>query len=191
MLLIGSVLGILASLVVLYLVVIRPLGVGTALVALTAALVPVALVLGAVWWLDRYTPQPRLSLVSAFAWGAIGSVLLSLFFGTFFDAWISPQEETELIDSFLGATVQAPVIEETMKSAGLFALLVWGRRYISGPLDGVVYAALIAGGFAFTENILYFGQAFSEAQAAGQTDVFWQTFVLRGLLSPFAHVGFT
>ena len=42
------------------------------------------------------------------------------------------------------------VIEETMKSAGLFALLIWGRRFISGPLDGVVYAALIAGGFAFT-----------------------------------------
>ena len=190
-LLIGSLLGILASLVVLYLVVIRPLGIGTALVALTAALVPVALVLGAVWWLDRYTPQPRLSLVSAFAWGAIGSVLLSLFFGTFFDAWISPQEETELIDSFLGATVQAPVIEETMKSAGLFALLVWGRRYISGPLDGVVYAALIAGGFAFTENILYFGNSFHQAQAAGTVDVFWQTFFLRGILSPFAHVSFT
>ena len=152
---------------------------------------PVALVLGAVWWLDRYTPQPRLSLVSAFAWGAIGSVLLSLFFGTFFDAWISPQEETELIDSFLGATVQAPVIEETMKSAGLFALLVWGRRYISGPLDGVVYAALIAGGFAFTENILYFGNSFHQAQAAGTVDVFWQTFFLRGILSPFAHVSFT
>ena len=151
----------------------------------------VALVLGAVWWLDRYTPQPRLSLVSAFAWGAIGSVLLSLFFGTFFAAWISPQEETELIDSFLGATVQAPVIEETMKSAGLFALLIWGRRFISGPLDGVVYAALIAGGFAFTENILYFGNSFHQAQAAGTVDVFWQTFFLRGILSPFAHVSFT
>jgi RsiW-degrading membrane proteinase PrsW (M82 family) len=186
-----SLLGLLASLVVLYLFVILPLGFGTSLVAFTAALVPVGLVFTAVWWLDRYTPQPRLSLVYAFAWGAIGSVLLSLFVGGFFDAWISPQDETELIDSFLGAAVQAPIVEESMKSAGLLGLLVWGRRYIAGPLDGVVYAALIAGGFAFTENILYFSNSFAQAQAEGSTDVFWQTFFLRGVLSPFAHVSFT
>ncbi|ASK66879.1 PrsW family intramembrane metalloprotease [Brachybacterium avium] len=180
-----------ASAVALYLFVILPLGFGTSLVAFTAALVPVAMIFAAVWWLDRYTPQPRMSLIYAFAWGAIGSVLLALFVGTFFDAWISPAEETQLVDSFLGAVVQAPVIEETMKSAGLIGLLVWGRRYISGPLDGVVYAALIAGGFAFTENILYFSQSFHQAQAAGEIAVFWQTFFLRGILSPFAHVSFT
>lgn len=180
-----------ASAVALYVFVILPLGFGTSLVAFTAALVPVAMVLLAVWWLDRYTPQPRMSLVYAFAWGAIGSVLLTLFFGTFFDAWISPEDETQLIDSFLGAVVQAPVVEEAMKSAGLLGLLIWGRRYISGPLDGVVYAALIAGGFAFTENILYFAQSFHQAQAAGEVAGFWQTFFLRGILSPFAHVSFT
>ena len=177
--------------VVVGLYVILPLGIGTSLVAFTAALVPVAMVLAAVWWLDRYTPQPRISLLYAFGWGAIGSVLLTLFFGTFFDAWISPPEETAAIDEFLGAVVQAPVIEEGMKSLGLIGLLIWGRRYISGPLDGVVYAALIAGGFAFTENILYFGSSFHQAQAAGEVDVFWQTFFLRGVLSPFAHVSFT
>ena len=180
-----------AAAVGLYVFVILPLGFGTSLVAFTAALVPVGIVLGSVWWIDRYTPQPRMSLVYAFAWGAIGSVLLALFFGSFFDAWISPAEETALGDSFLGATIQAPVIEESMKSAGMIGLLIWGRRYIAGPIDGVVYAALIAGGFAFTENILYFGQSFHQAQAAGTVDVFWQTFFLRGLLSPFAHVSFT
>ena len=152
---------------------------------------PVAIVLAAVWWIDRYTPQPRMSLVSAFAWGAIGSVLLTLWFGGFFTAWITPSQTDQLIDSFLGAVVQAPVVEEAMKSAGLLFLLVWGRRYIAGPIDGVVYAALIGGGFAFTENILYFGSSFHQAQAAGEVEVFWQTFFLRGLLSPFAHVSFT
>ncbi|MGO1407286.1 MAG: PrsW family intramembrane metalloprotease [Brachybacterium sp.] len=186
-----SLLMLAVSAIALYIFVILPLGFGTSLVAFTAALVPVGLIFAAVWWLDRYTPQPRLSLVYAFAWGAIGSVLLTLFFGTFFDTWISPAEETQLIDSFLGAVVQAPVVEEAMKSAGLIGLLIWGRRYISGPLDGVVYAALIAGGFAFTENILYFAQSFHQAQAAGEVAGFWQTFFLRGILSPFAHVSFT
>ena len=180
-----------AAAIALYFFVILPLGFGTSLVAFTAALVPVAIVLAAVWWIDRYTPQPRMSLVSAFAWGAIGSVLLTLWFGGFFTAWITPSQTYQLIDSFLGAVVQAPVVEEAMKSAGLLFLLVWGRRYIAGPIDGVVYAALIGRGFAFTENILYFGSSFHQAQAAGEVEVFWQTFFLRGLLSPFAHVSFT
>jgi RsiW-degrading membrane proteinase PrsW (M82 family) len=170
---------------------LRPLGTGTVLVAFTAALVPVSLVLAAVWWLDRYTPQPRLTLVYSFVWGAAGSVALTFLIGGAFTWWITPQDAGESVASFLAAVVQAPIVEESMKSAGLIALLIWGRRFIGGPIDGVIYAMLIAGGFAFTENVLYFGRAFQQAQSAGTVDVFWQTFLLRGLLSPFAHASFT
>lgn len=186
-----SFLALAGGAVLLYVFVILPLGFGTSLVAFTAALVPVAIVLGAVWWLDRYTPQPRVSLIYAFIWGAVGSVALTFVIGGPFTAWISPSEPGQITAQFLGAAVQAPVIEETMKSAGLIGLLIWGRRYIAGPIDGVVYAALIAGGFAFTENILYFGNSFHQAQAAGEVAGFWQTFFLRGFLSPFAHASFT
>lgn len=177
--------------VAVYLLAIRPLGVGTSLVALTAALVPVTMVLLVVWWLDRYTPQPRITLVYAFAWGAAGSVALALAIGSVVERSIAAHQSEQTVATFLSAVVQAPIVEESVKSAGLLGLLLFGRRFISGPLDGVVYAALIAGGFAFTENILYFGQAFAQSQAAGEVSAFWQTFVLRGLLSPFAHVCFT
>ncbi len=170
---------------------IRPMGFGTSLVAFTAALVPVAIVLSAVWWLDRYTPQPRVTLVFAFAWGAAMSVALALLVGSIAEFAISAIGAEEDSAQFLGAVVQAPVVEESMKSAGLLVLLIFGRRFISGPLDGVVYAILIAGGFAFTENILYFGSAFLESQAAGEVDAFWQIFLLRGIMSPFAHASFT
>ena len=67
-------------------------------------------------------------------------------------------------------------------------LLVWiARKSLDGPVDGLVYAAVTAAGFAFTENILYFGQAVTEDGADG----LGATFVLRGLFSPFAHVMFT
>lgn len=186
-----SILSLIVVSVLLYIFVIRPMGMGTSLVAFTAALVPVTIVLLAIWWLDRYTPQPRITLVYAFIWGAAGSVGLTLFFGGFFTSWISPTEPEMITAEFLGAVIQAPVVEEATKCLGLLGLLLWGRRYIGGPIDGVVYAALIAGGFAFTENILYFGQSFHQAQAMGEVAVFWQTFYLRGLLSPFAHVSFT
>ena len=186
-----SILSLIIVSALLYIFVIRPMGVGTSLVAFTAALVPVTIVLLAIWWLDRYTPQPRITLIYAFIWGAAGSVGLTLLFGGFFTAWISPTEPEAITAEFLGAVIQAPVVEEFTKCLGLLALLFWGRRYIGGPIDGVVYAALIAGGFAFTENILYFGRSFHQAQAVGEVAVFWQTFYLRGLLSPFAHVSFT
>lgn len=170
---------------------IGPMGFGTSLVALTAALVPVSIVLSAVWWLDRYTPQPRVALSFSFAWGAAVSVALALLIGTVAEVAIASSGAQENAAQFLGAVVQAPIVEESMKSAGLLALLIMGRRFIAGPLDGVVHAMMIAGGFAFTENVLYFGQAFLQSQAAGEVDAFWQTFLLRGVMSPFAHAGFT
>ena len=170
---------------------IRPIGFGTSLVALTAALVPVMMVFLAVWWLDRFTPQPRITLVYSFAWGAAGSVMLTMVIGGVFSWLITPEDAAETATQFLSVVIQAPVVEEATKSAGLLVLLLWRRRFIASPIDGVVYAALIAGGFAFTENILYFGRAFQEAQAAGDAAAFWQTFIARGLLSPFAHVSFT
>ncbi|EWS82929.1 PrsW family intramembrane metalloprotease [Brachybacterium phenoliresistens] len=186
-----AILMLLLVFVGVYFFTIRPLGFGTSLVAFTAALVPVAIVFLAVWWIDRYTPQPRITLVYAFIWGAAGSVGLTFVIGGAFTFLITPADSQQATAEFLGAVIQAPVVEEATKSAGLIALLCWGRRFIGGPIDGLVYAALIAGGFAFTENILYFGRSFHEAQAAGEAAVFWQTFLLRGLLSPFAHVCFT
>ncbi|MFC5890266.1 PrsW family intramembrane metalloprotease [Kitasatospora sp. CM 4170] len=69
---------------------------------------------------------------------------------------------------------------------------------------GVVLGGVTACGFAFTENALYLGRAFSDDEqqrldsiGLGATpslrdfDSTVQTFVLRGLLSPFAHPLFT
>ncbi|WP_441250864.1 PrsW family intramembrane metalloprotease [Kitasatospora sp. McL0602] len=69
---------------------------------------------------------------------------------------------------------------------------------------GVVLGGVTASGFAFTENALYLGRAFTDDQQSrldgiglGATpslrdfDSTVHTFVLRGLLSPFAHPLFT
>src|SRR5690606_32765655 len=56
-----------------------------------------------------------------------------------------------------------------------------------GITDGMVYAGIVAAGFALTENIQYLGQAFAE----GGGSFLAGTFVLRGIMSPFAHPMFT
>jgi hypothetical protein len=91
----------------------------------------------------------------------------------------------------LGAVLVAPVVEEAVKGAFLVGLLLFRFREFDGVVDGIVYAGLVAAGFAFTENILYLGSAFAEEQMAGQSGGVLGVLLLRGLLSPFAHPLFT
>src|SRR5690625_4411851 len=58
---IGTFLTLVVAALLVWFFAIRPLGFGTSLVAFTSALVPVAMVLAAVWWLDRCTPPPRIA----------------------------------------------------------------------------------------------------------------------------------
>ncbi len=43
-----------------------------------------------------------------------------------------------------------------MKGLALVALFYLARQEFDGPLDGIVYGALIGFGFSMTENLLYF-----------------------------------
>jgi hypothetical protein len=90
---------------------------------------------------------------------------------------------------FLQSVVQAPIIEEGGKGLGILLIYLVARRYFDGPVDGIVFAALVAGGFAFTENIQYFAVEIAESGRLG-IEV-GEIFFIRGILSPFAHVMFT
>jgi hypothetical protein len=81
--------------------------------------------------------------------------------------------------------ISAPVAEEALKGTFLVGLLYLRRREIDGVVDGAVYAGLVAAGFAFSENVLYFGRAFAIGGSVATV------FLLRGVLSPFAHPVFT
>ncbi|WP_417235091.1 PrsW family intramembrane metalloprotease [Arthrobacter sp.] len=161
------------------------LGTGTLFVVGLLALVPLALCLVALRWVDRWDPEPRLALWCAFAWGAGASIAGSLIFGEAFGKAFAALAAATGPDLF-SAVVQAPVVEETMKGIGVLLIFAVARSHFDGPVDGIVYGGTIAAGFAFTENILYFSDAYADA---GSTMI--QVFVLRGLFSPFAHVMFT
>ncbi len=163
--------------------------VGAALVPVAAglALVPLVGVLAAVRWIDRWEPEPLPALVVAFLWGASVSVLVALVLNTGAVLLLVAAGQGEATASAAGAVVVAPVVEETVKGLGvLLIFLVW-RRSFDGPVDGLVYAAVVAAGFAFVENILYFGAAMQEPGDGAIATVF----VMRAVMSPFAHILFT
>ncbi|MFH6780389.1 PrsW family intramembrane metalloprotease, partial [Clavibacter michiganensis] len=163
------------------------LGIQAVAICALLALIPLAGVLLAIRWVDRWEPEPRLALLFALLWGAAASVAIALLFDLVAQyarlAIGVPTRYTE----FLQLAVQAPVVEESAKAIGLLLIFWVARRHFDGPVDGVVYGATIAAGFAFTENIVYFGGPL----VSGTTGTLVGTFVLRGLFSPFAHVTFT
>lgn len=163
-------------------------GISVLVVGTLVALVPLAIVLLAVRWIDRWEPEPRWALWFAFLWGAAVSVAIALIVDLgvqLFVAVTSPAGAGA--DATMQAVVQAPIVEELAKGVGVLLIYAFSKSHFDGPVDGLVYATTVAAGFAFTENILYFGAALIEG-GAGELGA---TFVVRGIFSPFAHVLFT
>lgn len=152
----------------------------SAVISIALAAVSVPLLVLACLWLDRYEPEPRRYLVAAFAWGATAAAAI----GAGLSLLLA--DVTQTSGSTL-STVWAPLTEEFAK--GLFLVLIVGlrRHQMHGILDGIVYAALTGIGFAFTENVLYYVSALMTGGLPSVTS----TFVLRGIIGPFAHPLFT
>ncbi|MCS0638896.1 PrsW family intramembrane metalloprotease [Streptomyces sp. LP05-1] len=164
------------------------------LVGLGLAVLPVPLLLAAFRWLDRVDPGPWRNVLFAFGWGACAAALVAIIANTFATRWIATATADPGAADTLGATVIAPVVEESAKAVAVLLLFLFRRRDFTGVVDGVVVAGFTATGFAFTENILYLGNAFGEDQhlgGSGFASVTAATFFVRVVMSPFAHPLFT
>lgn len=157
------------------------------------ALLPVPVVVWAFLWVDRHEPEPKGILVFAFAWGAIVAALISSILNTA-SLLVIAQASSEETGLAASAVFVAPWVEEASKGLGVLLVLIFRRREFDGVIDGIVCAGMVGIGFAFTENVLYYGRAYlmgnAEAPGSGVLAA-GATFVLRGIFSPFAHPMFT
>ena len=170
-------------------VIVGNQGVTGSVLGFALAILPVTVVVATFLWVDRVEPEPISHLAFAFGWGACVSTLVALVFNSLGEQWLRV---------FLhggqdaGAFLVAPVVEETVKGLVLLIFLFFRRKEFDGLVDGIVLGGMVAAGFAFTENILYFARAFAHSEVAGAgLGATIGTFVLRGVLSPFAHPLFT
>jgi len=148
-----------------------------ALIATLLAAVSFPVMIFICFWLDRYEPEPARYRLAALGWGAVAAVGFS-FVGEQFLFGLSATNE------FLNVAVGAPVVEELGKGLFLVAVVIFRRAELHGPLDGIVYGALVGIGFAFVEDIVYYLQSLQ----SGELGI---TFFLRGIMGPFAHPLFT
>src|SRR5690606_16718715 len=133
------------------------LGPSATFIGAALALIPLAIVLLGVIWIDRWEPESRVALLFAFLWGATVSVLTALFVDTGVQLLLGARTDDDVWIGFLQAVVQAPIVEEFGKGFAVLLIALFARHMVDGPVDGIVYAAVVAAGFAFTENIQYFG----------------------------------
>ena len=148
-----------------------------ALIATLLAAVSFPVMILICFWLDRYEPEPVRYRLAAFGWGAVAAVGFS-FVGEQLVFGLSGTNE------FINLAVAAPLVEELGKGLFLVAVVIFRRAELYGPLDGIVYGALVGIGFAFVEDIVYYLQSLQ----SGQLGI---TFFLRGIMGPFAHPLFT
>jgi protease PrsW len=141
--------------------------------AVVAGLVPFVIVLPVIAWFDRVEPEPRASRVHAVLWGASVAIAGALVVNTVVGV---------VAGEVAAMVLSAPIVEEALK--GLGVLWAVRRREIDSVSDGIVYAAWVALGFAVVEDMTYFATASVEG-------AFVPVFVLRALLTPFAHPLFT
>lgn len=151
-----------------------------AVVAIVLAAVSFPALIAVCFWLDRYEPEPGRYRLAALGWGGVVAVVLSFLAEQLFFA-------VPGTDEFVNTALIAPVVEETAKGLFLVAVVVLRRAQVHGLLDGIVYAALVGIGFAFVEDVVYYLSSLNSGGAAQLT----LTFILRGVMSPFAHPLFT
>lgn len=158
---------------------------------LVFAFIPVVPVIALYLWLDRYEPEPAKYILTALCWGAFIATLAAIFINTQASEWL---HETGSGGS-RAAVFVAPPVEEFAKGSIIALLALLRRKEFDGIIDALVYAGMVGVGFAFTENILYYGRLFHQLSEesgsdAGLRGTFF-LFVFRGGISPFAHPLFT
>ncbi len=185
---VGAPLGVIIALgtaVALILVLItatNPAGAVIGIVLTTAAIIVVLL---AYLWLDRWEPEPTRLLVFAFLWGASLAIVVSIVLELVFEHAINPASTVDSDASAFTVAFGAPLIEEAAKGSFLLLMMTGRRRLeLNSLTDCLVYAGLVAAGFAWIEDIFYIANA--ETLAASLA-----TAALRLVMAPFAHPLFT
>lgn len=128
-----------------------------------AGLIPAAIYGGFVNWLDRHEKEPWWLLMIAFGWGAVPAIIIAIIAQVLLDiptTWIVSTET--LAYEIVGGSLWAPLTEEIAKGLGVVLIVLLAHRELDNLLDGIIYGAMAGLGFAFTENLLYFGGTLAE-----------------------------
>ncbi len=155
--------------------------------SLLLSFVPAFCYASVVYWLDRYEKEPKRLLFGVFLWGAIVAVIGALIWSGLFELSVYLFLGPMFVD-LIGSSVIAPVVEESVKGLAVLIIFLVFRSEFDTILDGIVYAAVTALGFAATENVLYL---YTAGYGNGGYAGLFTLFVMRVVLGGWNHVVYT
>lgn len=155
------------------------------LTALFFGFVPCFLFAMILYWLDRFEKEPKILLGAVFLWGAVvaagGSYILNSLFGITMFSFTGSEE----LASVTGATISAPLVEESLKGLAVLIVFLVFRHEFDSILDGIVYAGIAALGFAATENSIYIWRGYASEGWGGLALLVFIRVILVGWQHPF------
>ena len=157
------------------------------LLALLLSFIPAFLCAAFVYWIDRYEKEPKILLGVAFFWGAVVATAGALVSQLILQGTFAIATGSESAAELAGTTLFAPLTEESLKGFAVLLVFLFFRREFDSVLDGLVYAGVVALGFAATEDTLYL---FSEATENG-IEGMMGLWVLRVVLGIWGHPFYT
>lgn len=139
-----------------------------------------------VYWTDRYEREPKTLLFGVFLWGAIVAAGSSFLVNTIIGRGVYNLTTSEALAGITTGIMIAPVVEEALKGLAVLIIFLAFRNEFDSILDGIVYAAITALGFAATENIFYiYNYGYAEAGFSGLVWLVFVRVVLVGWQHPF------
>jgi len=156
------------------------------LLSLFLAVVPMLFSAWVIYWLDRYEKEPLAFLGGVFLWGAIGAAAGAFVVNTLFDVGVYLFTNSEAASELATGSLVAPVAEEALKGLAVLTVFLLAHNEFDSYLDGVVYAGIVALGFAATENVIYiYLHGFSKGGYIGLLAVAFVRIFLVGWQHPF------
>jgi protease PrsW len=149
--------------------------------------VPMFVLAGIIYWLDRYEKEPKLLLGGVFGWGAIVAVIGALALQLVLGQGVLLLTGSQSLEEIAGSSLFAPVTEEMLKGLAVLLVFLFFRNEFDSILDGIVYASITALGFAATEDVLYYFSSFIDH---GVVDLIRLVF-LRFVIFGWQHAFFT
>ncbi|MBA2358268.1 MAG: PrsW family intramembrane metalloprotease, partial [Actinobacteria bacterium] len=120
--------------------------------ALIWAIVPMLLLLAAIWWVDRYEKEPLRLLGLALVFGGVLAPAITYALDRAFDIATSLSSQQIVPEPSLG--VGTPLVEEVVRGLAILAVFLLVRFEIDDLLDGLVYGGIVGLGFGAAANFV-------------------------------------
>lgn len=121
---------------------------------LLLAVAPSMIIMGYIYFRDKFEREPFGLLLKNFLLGATVSIILTFALSKLLEGVLPPLDRFSIIDMFIKAFVAVALVEEFSKYL-IVRYVAQRNKEFDEPFDGIVYAVMVSMGFATLENVLY------------------------------------